>query len=232
MIQLNLLPDVKKEFLHAQSARRKTIALSIMISIIALALTAVFSIYVYAVQNVIIYAQTQDIKAKSSQLNSVKDLGKYLTIQNQLAQLSNLHASKNNFSRLLDFLPILNPAPPKNITLTNLEVNTPDTTVTFKGRVNDYGTLTTFNDTLVNSVFSYQKNGTDSKDNKLFKDVKITSASYDKNDKTSGVNFTIIATYDVAAFAQENLAVTVTVPNKETTNSVVGSPQAIFGGNQ
>lgn len=231
MIQLNLLPDVKKEFLRAQSARRKTIAISILVTIIAAGLTAVVAIYVYAVQNGIKYLQTEDIKSKSSELSSVKDIDKYLTIQNQLAQLSSLHNNKNNFSRLIDFLPRLNPAPPQNIVLSNLEVDTTTTTITFKGRVQDYGALTTFKDTLNNATFTSTRNGQEVDATKLFTEVKIESALYEKTTTTSGVTFTIAAVYDSAVFKQENTNVLVTVPNKETTGSVVGSP-AIFGGNQ
>lgn len=233
MIQLNLLPDVKKEYLRAQSARRKTIAVSILITVIAIGLTVVFAIYVYAIQNVIIFAQTQDIKNKAAELSRVKDIDKYLTIQNQLKQLSGLHGNKNNFSRLLTFLPRLNPAPPQNITLSNLEVLAETTTITFKGRVSDYGSLTTFKDTLVNAELSYRApDAPENTTGKLFKEVKIESAVYEKTAASAGVNFSVIATYDPALFKQENVDVGVTVPNKETTGSVVDSPQAIFGGNQ
>lgn len=231
MIQLNLLPDVKKEFLRAQSARRKTIALSILVTIIAAGLTVVAALYVYAVQNGIMYLQTQDIKGKSSQLSSVKDIDKYLTIQNQLAQLSSLHGNKNNFSRLIDFLPRLNPAPPQNIVLTNLEVEANAKTIVFKGRVSDYGALTTFKDTLSNATFTYVHDGQNVEATKLFSDVKIDSALYEKTNTSAGVTFTATVLYDPAVFEQTNTNVSVTVPNKETTGSVVGAP-AIFGGNQ
>ena len=238
MIQLNLLPDVKKEYLRAQSARRKTITISIFATIIAVGLTVVAAIYVYAIQNGIMYLQTQDIKGKSSQLSAVKDIDKYLTIQNQLAQISSLHDGKNNFSRLLDFLPRLNPAPPQNITLTNLDVSVADTTITFKGKVSDYGALTTFKDTLKNAMFTYQLDGKDQDATPLFvagegkEAVAMGAVSYEKTDAAAGVSFTIIATYNPEVFKQKNVNVQVTVPNKETTGSVVDSPQAIFGGNQ
>lgn len=238
MIQLNLLPDVKKEFLRAQSARRKTITIAIFVTIIAAGLTVVAAFYVFAVQNGIMYLQTQDIKGKSSQLSAVKDIDKYLTIQNQLKQLNGLHDNKNNFSRLLDFLPKLNPAPPQNVTLYNLDVDTEANTITFKGRVSDYGALTTFKDTLTNATLTYQTNGAAHDATKLFigddtkEPVKVESVAYEKTATTQGVNFTVVAHYDPEAFKQGNVGVQVTVPNKETTNSVVGSPQAIFGGNQ
>lgn len=232
MIQLNLLPDVKKEFLRAQSARRKTITISILISIIAAGITVALAIYVYGVQSAILYVQTQDIKDKSTKLAAVKDIDKYMTIQNQLAQLSTLHGAKNNFSRLLTFLPQLNPAPPQNISLTNLTVDTDLHTINLKGTVNEYGALTTFKDTLVNATFTYQVDGKPQEKTKLFDDVKIESATYEKTTTSAAVTFSVIATYNPEVFRQENVGVEVAVPIKETTGSVVGSPQAIFGGNQ
>ena len=233
MIQLNLLPDVKKEFLRAESARRKAIAISILVTIIAAGATAVFAIYVYAVQNVIIFAQTQDIKNKSAELSKVKDLDKYLTVQNQLKQLSGLHNNKNNYSRLLTFLPTLNPAPPQNVTISSLEVVSEASTISIKASVADYGSLTTFKDTLVNAEYSYlsQDNGEPVK-GKLFKNVTIENATYENTARGAGVSFSILLAYEPEVFKQANTNVTVTVPNKETTNSVVGSPQAIFGGQQ
>lgn len=233
MIQLNLLPDVKKEFLRAESARRKTIAMSILITIIAAGLTAVIAFYVYAVQNVILYAQTNDIKSKSDQLNKVQDIDKYLVIQNQLSQLNALHGSKNNFSRLLDFLPKINPAPPQNVTLNALDVMSVEGTMSFKGKVNDYSGLTTFKDTLSNAEFSYQAaSGEKVEHVKLFKEVVIETASFDKSSGNGSVSFSVLVTYDPAVFLHENTEVVVSVPSKETTGSVVGSPQAIFGGDQ
>lgn len=231
MVQLNLLPDVKKEFLRAQSMRRKTIAISILVSIVAAGLTAVVVLYVYVIQNGLMYLQTQDIKSKSSKLSSVQDIDKYLTIQNQLAELTTLHDGKNNFSRLVDFLPRLNPAPPQNINLSNLDVDSSENTIVFKGRVKDYGALTTFKDTLKNASYTYTTDGKSSDSKPLFTEVTVDSALYEKTTTASGVTFSVTVKYDPDVFKQQNTGVVVTVPNKETTGSVVGTP-SIFGGNQ
>lgn len=226
MIQLNLLPDVKKEFLRAQRARRRTITLAILATIVAAGLTVLFAFYVYGVQSVILYTQTEDIKKKSAELSGIKDIDKYLAIQNQLANLSDLHDNKVNMSRLMTFLPSLNPAPPKNVKLSNVDVSTADKTIMFKGSVGDYGALTTFKDTLKNAEFKYGS-GNDVTTSKLFSNVAVESATLETG---AGVSFSIVATYDEAAFMQKNNNVTVQVPNIETTQSVIGTPQALFNG--
>jgi len=225
MIQLNLLPDVKKEFLRTQRARRRTIALAILATIVAAGITVIFAFYVYGVQSVILYTQTEDIKKKSTELSGIKDIDKYLAIQNQLANLSELHDNKVNMSRLLGFLPSLNPAPPKNVKLTNVDVSTVDKTITFKGTIGDYAALTTFQDTLKNAEFSYKSDGNDVK-NKLFSNINIDAATLED----AAVSFSLIATYDDAAFLQKNIGVVVSVPSIETTQSVVGTPQPVFDG--
>ena len=227
MIQLNLLPDVKKEFLRAEHARRRTITLAILATIVAAGATVLFAFYVYGIQSVVLFAQTDDIKKKSADLSNIKDIDKYLAIQNQLANLSELHDNKVNMSRLLIFLPSLNPAPPKNVKLTNLEVSTVEKTIVFRGNVADYAALTTFKDTLKNSEFSYSSGSDDATTSKLFSNVTIESANLQAG---TGVSFNAIATYDEAAFLQKNTNVTVKVPNIETTQSVVGTPQPIFEG--
>lgn len=226
MVELNLLPDVKKEFLHAERARRRTIALAILATIIAAGLAVLFAFYTYGVQSVILYTQTEDIKKKAAELSGIQDINKYITIQNQLANLSSLHDDKMNFSRLLTFLPTLNPAPPKNVTLTNLDIATAEKTITFKGIVRDYAALTTFKDTLINAEFTFG-GADDSSTKKLFSDVTIEAAALDAE---SGVSFNIVTTYDEDAFLQKNGVAGVHVPNIETTQSVVGAPQPIFNG--
>jgi hypothetical protein len=112
------------------------------------------------------------------------------------------------------------------VKLSNLDVSTTAKTITFKGTVADYAALTTFKDTLVNSEFSYGS-GQDATTNKLFSDIKIDSATLEAG---IGVNFGLVATYNDAAFMQKNTNVTVNVPSIETTQSVVGTPQPLFGG--
>jgi hypothetical protein len=225
MVQLNLLPDVKKEFLHAERARRRTIAIAILVTIAAAGLTVLFAFYVYGIQSVVLYTQTQDIQRKSTELKNIKDIDKYLAIQNQLANLSQLHENKINMSRLMDFLPALNPAPPKNVTLNSLDVATAEDTLTLIGKVKDYAGLTTFKDTLVNAEYTYSGQGESDK-TRLFSTVAIESAVLEGD----MVKFSIVTVYDKNAFLQKTQGVSVKVPSIETTQSVVGSPQPIFEG--
>src|SRR5438552_6596147 len=107
VIQLNLLPDIKKEFVNAQKTRALVISSSIIVTLAAIGLSILLFVYVTFLQQFQITLATSDIKSKEQQLNGITDLGKYLTIQNQLASLPDLHANKGIYSRLLNFLPVL-----------------------------------------------------------------------------------------------------------------------------
>jgi hypothetical protein len=224
MIQLNLLPDVKKEYLRAQSFRAKTISLSILATIVAVGATAVLASYVYGGQLLIGNLQKDDIKAKTKELQSKKDIEKYLTIQNQLASIDGLHDSKTISSRLLEVLPRLNPLPPNNVKFANVKLSTLDSTIGFQGGTKDFSALTTFRDTLTNAKINFV-DGEQSVSEPLFKTVTIVQSGYSKSESVDmSVGFTISAEYNPNLLSGKIKNFSITVPNIETTQSVVASP--------
>src|SRR5689334_10754914 len=110
MIQLNLLPDLKKEFIRAQKNKSLVISSSILVTLGALGLSALLFVYVTFAQQVQISLVTDDISKKADELSKVKDINKYLTIQNQLSSIGQLHNDKGIYSRLFDFFNVLNPS--------------------------------------------------------------------------------------------------------------------------
>lgn len=228
MIQLNLLPDVKKEFLHAKAMRRNAISLSIIITIASVGLLFALGLILVG-QKATIAFQTNQIKDRASQLASIENIDQYLTVQAQLEQVDGLHDSKLNTSRLLKVLPRLNPSAPNSVRFASVDITDEITTVEFQGGVRNVSALTTFKDTLVNAKLSY-KNGQESLSEPLFSEVNITEYGYtaDTDDKATAVGFTISAVYNPKLFATDAKNIIVTVPNRETTQSVVGSPDVTF----
>ena len=227
MIELNLLPDVKKEYLKAQSFRAKTISLSILATIVAVGATAVLAAYVYGGQKLVSTLQKNDIEAKTKELKGKKDIDKYLTIQSQLKDISGLHDQKNMTSRVLSVLPKLNPPAPNNVKLANASFTVIDGSLSLQGSVKDFSALTTFRDTLTNAKLTYTKDGQNLSE-PLFSEVAITQSGYGKNDETgSSVGFSIITKFNPNLIAASSKNVSVSVPNIETTQSVVASP-ALF----
>ncbi len=233
MIQLNLLPDIKKEYINAQKTRAVVMSSSILVTIVAVGLAVLMFVYVTFLQQLQITLATNDIKDKEKQVNSVADLSKYLTVQNQLAALPELHASKGIYSRLLSFLPVLNPTAPNSVALTKLQLVALDKQVNFTGSTASFESLNVFVDTLRNAEVSYKDQSSNQQKSKMFESVLVQSSNIDKLNGKSTVSFTVIAQYVEPAFDAHNTDVTASVPNIKTSQSVTESPKVFSsGGNQ
>ena len=68
MIELNLLPDVKQEFVHAQRLRRKIISIMILLIIVSIGIVALIAFNLYVVQGVHERLVDGDIKNHTKEL--------------------------------------------------------------------------------------------------------------------------------------------------------------------
>lgn len=227
MITLNLLPDVKIEYLRTRQVKAKVISIATLVTIAAVGLVALVAGWVYGGQAIQKIYLSGEIKKHNAELRALPDIDKYLTIQNQLSKLTALHDGKNDFSRLLAFLPLLNPAAPYNVTLTNVDLTSSvdiGSSLTFQGEIKDYTGLNTFRDTLINANVRY-----DGKTEKLFETVAVTSSSLEQGANGQMlVVFNISTTYNQNAFIYGAKDVSVIVPQITTTQSTQATPD-VFG---
>lgn len=226
MIQFNLLPDIKKEYITAKKTKALVISSAIITTMAAVGLSILFFLYVTFIQQLQISLISGDIKKKSDTLNGVQDLSKYLTIQNQLSALPDLHAQKGAYSRLFTFLPILNPSAPNNVKLTTLQFSQADKTMVFTGSTATFESLNIFVDTLRNAEISYKEPGVATiKKEKMFDSVAVENSVLSRVSNTILVSFTIQTIYKDAVFDIHNDGVTATIPTITTTQSITESPK-------
>jgi hypothetical protein len=227
MIQLNLLPDLKKEYIKAQKTKSFVISTSILVTIGAVGLSALLFIYVTFVQQLQINLATDDIKRKETELKAITDVDKYLTVQAQLAALPDLHNGKGSYDRLFNFLNVLNPSAPNNINLSTLQLESEARTMILTGTTGNFETLNVFADTLKNAEISYKVGGQgDAITEKMFEQTLIMSSGFSRVEGKNLVSFTIKTVYTPAVFNVQNTDVTAKVPSITTTQSVTQSPQA------
>ena len=87
MIELNLLPTVKLDYLKAQRSRSLVISVAGLVSVLAVALLLIlFS--VSALQKKHINDLTKDIKSGTAELQKKPQVERVLTVQNQLDKLT------------------------------------------------------------------------------------------------------------------------------------------------
>lgn len=230
MIGLNLLPDVKKEFLKAQRMRNTVISFSILSMFVVGGLTVFLALFVYVGQGTAITLAKNDIKTKQATLEGKPEITKYLTIQNQLAALKVLHGDQYKvlYSRLFDYLPQLNPSAPNNVQLGSVKVASDGTTINLSGTTQDFHALDTFKNTLEQAKLTY-KSGDETKEVSLFSNVTLKSAGLSQNNSASSVSFEFDLTYTPDIFSPSVTGFQLTVPKLVISDAQTNAPSELFG---
>lgn len=216
MIQFNLLPDVKLEYIKTERIKHAVVSGAIIATSVAVAIFLLLFITVHVVQQQIISSKTATIKEKSGELKDTTDLPKILTIQNQLISLPGLHASKPAAIRTFSLIQQITST---DISLTDVTVDYTANTVSISGEAPSLGAINTMVDTVKYAEYRAQQTASDSKSAKVFSNVVLSQFSRD-SDKGS---FTITASYDPKIF-DNTIDVAFDVPTKITTRSVEQQP--------
>lgn len=214
MIQFNLLPDVKLEYIKARRLKRSVVLISGLVAAASLTLLIILFVGVVIFQKKHMNDLSADIKTDTAKLESVQDLDKILTVQNQLGSLPGLHDQKPVTSRLFTYLPQLTP---QKVSISDLILDFEAQTLVIKGTADTVSTVNKFVDTL---KFTDLKIGEEQK--RAFSAVVLTS--FDRTDKAS---YEINMKFDPAIFDSKN-DVSLAVPNIITTRSEIEKPEPLF----
>ncbi len=223
MIQLNLLPDIKQEFIKARRMKRLVMSVSVLLAATSFIIFVVLILTVKVVQRNDISNIDKDIKKQSAQLKGTTNLSQILTVQNQLNSLPSLNSQKPATSRLFVFIKQLTP---NNVNITSLDINYTLFTVTFTGTADSADTINTFVDTLKFTTYDIVASDSSKSSAKAFSSVVLTSFDRTKTQAT----YTISFTFDPLIFDNTNTT-TLVVPNIISTRSEVDKPKALFQGN-
>ena len=234
MIQFNLLPDVKLEFIKATYRRRIISLVCFVVAAVFLTIFILMFLFVRVNQTRHLSSLDKQITTSVAELKSNPDLDKVLTIQNQLNSLPGLHDQKVLSSRIFEYLGQITPA---NVSISSVELDLEAKTLVLKGSSDSIPTVNKFVDTL--KFTDYKVEGDDSKGGKAFSSVVLKNFNFDgktasQNPKTA-VSYEISLSYDDAIFAntaQEGSAVhnsvKLTVPAIVTTQSETQKPTNLF----
>lgn len=234
MIQFNLLPDVKLEFIKATYRRRVVSLLCFVIGGVFLTVFILMFLFVRVNQTRHLSNLDKEISKNVSQLQVNPDLDKILTIQNQLNSLPGLHDEKVLSSRIFDYLTQVTPA---QATVSNVEIDLEAKTLVIKGSSDTLTTVNKFVDTLKFTDFKLE--GELPKEGKAFSSVVLQNFSFDtlgaEAKSKSAVIYEINFSFDETIFAttaKEGSAVANTVklivPNIITTRSETQKPSSLF----
>lgn len=230
MIEVNLIPDVKQEFLRAQSMRNKVISLSIIISIVAVGLIVALGL-VLGTETVRDALADSSIKSEYKKLQSVDNIEDLLTIQNQLSEISNVSSQKAITSRMFDVLAAINPAAPNNVRMTSINIDPSSKTLTIEGSASNSFTATdAFKKTILNTTLQYTRDGASATD-PLTSDVTLSDASYGTDASGARVlQFKLSFVYPDALFSNTVSGLKVVSPtgSVDVTDSRLRVPDSLF----
>lgn len=224
MIQLNLLPDVKLQFIKAQRTRRLVISIAFITTAASVGLLLLL-LSIAGLQKKHLNDLNEDIADYSSELKKQPQIDKILTVQNQLGGITALHDAKPAASRLTEYL---NQVTPAEIGITNLEVDYTTQTITISGNTKALSDVNKYVDTLKFTRFTTQDNKDETP---AFSGVVLTS--FGLTSGGSGVagaapaTYTITFTYDPVIFDIQQ-TVKLSVPSRTTTRSEVEQPSDLF----
>lgn len=228
MIELNLLPDVKKEFIKAQRTRNTVISAAILTSLIAGGIVALLATVVYVGQGVMINTIKGKITENHKELAGKQEINKYLAVQSQLNVLDQVATKRSVYGRVLDALPALNPAPPNNVSLFDFTMSQADTTATMSGQANNFEAVNNFKNTLEKAVLTYTNDTGTEYSTPLFPVVTSGVPSLSNVEGKSVASFQFTMTFAPEAFDPLNRDIKISVPKLVTSDSDQNAPKELF----
>ena len=234
MIEINLLPNVKRELLKTRAMRNRVISISFLVggasiaAVVVLALILGSQIAAEAVQNGV-------IKDRNDKLMAVEDLNKVVTIQHQLTKINEQHSGKKLNSRIFDVVTAVSPVAPNNVSFSDIKVNPESKTITLEGSaVNGYSALETLKKTILNTKIQ-TTDGDKSSEVSLTKEIKDGDTSFGENSEGKKVlqfSFSFEYAEELLAPANNGTVSVLTPTGKvDVTDSRQGIPDSLFKSN-
>jgi len=229
MIQFNLLPDVKLEYIKATYRRR---IVSLVCFIVAASFLAIFILMFFFVR----VNQTRQLSNLDKEINSNlktlrenQDLDKVLTIQNQLDELPKLHQDKAMTSRFFAYLPQLRH---DKMFVTSVSIDVVNKSLVVKGETDSIANVNKFVDTLKYTKYSINENGAKT-EGQAFSSVVLSNFTIAPGtiNVARSVSFEVAFNYDPVIFKNTagegkplDNTVTLTVPAIISTPSETQKP--------
>lgn len=224
MIQFNLLPDVKLQYIKAQRMRRLILAVAIIISGLSLAVF-IFLIAANQLGKKHLSDLSRDITSQSSKLQNEPQINSILTVQNQLTSLPKLHGTKPAVTRLFDYL---NRLTPLQISINNYTTDFATHVTTITGSADALSSVNQYVDTLKYTTYTDKADPSATK-KPAFNGVVLSTFGLTTVTAQAGqaATFGITFIYDPAIF-DTTKTVELSIPNLVTTRSNSGQLTELF----
>lgn len=234
MIQFNLLPDIKLEYIRAKRMKRIVITTSFALVAVSLVILGILASFVFFGQKGHIDNLTEDIARTESDINEIPQVDRMLTVQNQLNTINGLHADKPVSSRFFTYIERLTPA---DISINSVELSFDDNTMVITGEADSLATVNKFVDTFKFTEYIVRDDDEDFEeveliDNEDTAEVNpvnaFSSVVLDTfNRENNQASYSIELEYDPVIFDSDK-NVQLLIQERITTRSQIERPDALF----
>ncbi len=232
MIQINLLPDVKQEYIRARKQRNTAIFISVAVAAASVAVVVVIGLVIGG-QYVLGLTRDNAIKDEYAKLSSESDLSNLVTIQNQLSIVSGQNDKRSMQSRVFNVISVVNPTGSNSVAFSEISVLPETSTLILRGQTaNGYAAVERLQKTLENTNLEYTTSADSTTVTEpLVNSVEITDVGYARDSSGNKVvSFMITAEYNSHLFSNEARTARVVGPTGsiDVTDSKLSVPESIF----
>ena len=161
--EINLVPDIKNEMIKTLKLRNLIFFICIVVASASVAVSLIFA-SIAGGQQAVVDGKKGTLDLLSTKVKSYSDLSDFLTIKDQLSNLSSISSNKKMLSRIFGVLSALLPTGLDTITLSELSINFSESepTISFDAQANagsepfiDYNVLDSFKKSMQYMRYDY-----------------------------------------------------------------------------
>lgn len=231
MIEINLLPDVKQEFIRAKRMRNTVISVA-MITGLAAGGLVVLMLVLLGIQVTREALADKGIDDEYAKLQGVEDLNELVTLQEQLANIGSQHDNKTITSRLFRVLEAINPAEEdRQVQFSSVQLMPGEKTIVVEGTTsNGFMAVESMAKTIQNTKIEFERDDKIvSEDLASSIDVGDTSLR-DDADGLKVVAFSVRVEVNEVLFSNQAKKLETVGPRGriDVTDSRIGVPESLF----
>lgn len=217
MIQFNLLPEVKLDYIRAQRTKRVVMVIASLAAMVSVSILILLFVLVNVLQKNHLNNLSSDVTKYTDELKAIPDLDKVLTVQNQLNSLPALHDQKAVVSRLYSYIGKVTPS---KVTVSKFTADYVNNTFSIEGEAANLERVNQYADTLKFTEYTTVIGGATGK---AFSGVVLTDFSRNIDITT----YKIDLAFDPVIFNSAD-TLTFTVPQITSTRSETEKPNPLF----
>ncbi len=230
MIQINLLPDVKLEYLRARRMRNLVISGAVIAGLASAGVVVLLLLFlgVQAGREVI---ADNGIEREYEKLSQVENLSELVTLQNQLDVIGSQHLTKTVNSRLFSVIQGVNPSGSDKVQYTTVVIDPIAKTLEIEGVARGgYAAVETFKKTIDNTDIEFVRDQVQATED-IATNVSIGETSFGESSGGDRVlQFKVTVTYNELLFSNQAGSMRIITPERriDVTDSKAGVPNSLF----